>query len=85
MCGSLDMVGGRSPPTIVFEGLWCVSSIMIFMGTENTKIFPLKETQTLILEAVREQHRQDYGLNQITEGQPRGRAAESCVEAVGWE
>ena len=62
-----------------------MSRIMIFMGTENTKVFPLKETQTPVSEAVREQHRQDYGLNQITEGQPRGRAAESCVEAVGWE
>ena len=50
------------------------------------KVFPLKETQTPVPEAVREQHRQeDYGLNQITEGQPRGCAAESCVEAVRWE
>ena len=61
-------------------------SIMIFTGTENMKVFPLKETQTPMPEAVREQHRQeDYGLNQITEGQPRGCAAESCVEAVRWE
>ena len=50
------------------------------------KVFPLKETQTPMLEAVREQRRQeDYRLNQITEGQPRGCAAESCVEAVRWE
>ena len=65
---------------------WCVFSIMIFTGTENMKVFPLKETQTPMLEAVREQRRQeDYRLNQITEGQPRGCAAESCVEAVRWE
>ena len=86
-CGSLVMGGGRTPPTTVREGL-CgphgVSSTMIFTGTGSTKAFPLKETQTPASEAVRE-HMQDSELNQITEGQPRGRAAESCVEAAGWE
>lgn len=79
---------GERPPTTVREGL-CgprgVSSTMIFTGTWNAKGFPLKETQTPASEAVREQHRQDSGLNPITEGQPRGRAAESRVEAAGWE
>lgn len=80
--------GERPHPTTVREGLRGprgVSSTMIFMGTGNTKGFPLKETLTPASEAVREQNRQDSGLNQITEGQPTGRAAESCVEAVGWE